>query len=65
LALHFGNSNGGAATLTRNQTIGCFSRQKFFRQLRDYGPEMHVNGATTILGLASWTFKQLSDQIDP
>jgi len=55
LALHLGNCMGCAATLRHNHAIGRLSRQNVIQQHRYYVLKMSVNGASTTLGLVSWT----------
>ena len=64
MALHLGKSNGCAATLTHNQTIGCHSRQMRFWQHCYYVLNISVKRASMIVGLASPIIKGLCNDIN-
>jgi len=65
LALHLGTWWGCATTSINNWTIGLLFRQKCFWRHRHYGLKLNINGASTILGLASSKIKGLVKHIDP
>jgi len=62
--MHLGKSEGSAAILCHNRTVGRLSRQKCFRGHRQYALMMSVNGASIILGLPSWEIKGLCNHND-
>ena len=64
-ALHLWISRGCETTLIYDWTIGRVSGQQCLRRLRHYALKMSVNGASTILCLASWNNKGLCDYLDP